>query len=325
MLETFKSHIVGFCLSVFIAGAALLLAAQFGAPASLLALFIGMVLSFTYQHNAFKTGIDCASNFILRVGVALLGFRIVFDDVLALGWQTAFMIVLGITLTIIFGIFLARMLGLSKEFGALTGGAVSICGASAAVAISAVLPDHKNKDRDLSLTIIGITAFSTLAMVVYPLIGAAFGFNTLDMAVFLGGSIHDVAQTAGAGYSVSTEVGDIAILTKMTRVAFLLPVVVGLMMLFKTSREAEYGALPVPKFLIMFVIFMVINSLAPIPQIFTDHIGTVARFALITAIAAVGLKTNIVDVLAVGPKPIILIAAQTLCMMGIILACVIYL
>ncbi len=316
---------VGFWLSVFIGAGAIALSAQFGAPASLLALFIGIALSRIYTCELFTPGIDWSARFILRLGVALLGFRIIFTDILALGWQSAFMIIAGITITITLGIFLSKALGLRREFGALTGGAVSICGASAAIAISAILPDHKNKTRDLSLCIIGITAFSTLAMVVYPLIGNALGFDTIDMGLFLGGSIHDVAQTAGAGYSVSTEVGDLAILTKMARVAMLLPVVIALMFFFQTRKHNAQTKIPVPKFLIAFITFVALNSLFPIPVIITDHIGSIARFALITAIAGVGLKTNIKDIIAVGPKPIILIGLQTLCMIGIILACVIYL
>ncbi len=344
MLQNFKSTAPGFALALIIGGIATILNKKIGIPTSLLALFAGIALSFLYNlpkpqlrlgdslpeayvasEHIFKKGINFSSKFVLRFGVAFLGFRIVLDDVLALGWNTALMVFLGITSTVIIGIIAAKLLGLRKEFGALTGGAVSICGASAAMAITSILPDHKNKDRDLSLTIIAVTAFSTTAMVLYPFIGNMLNLNPMDMSLFLGGSIHDVAQTAGAGYSISPEVGDLAILTKMIRVAFLLPVVIGLMFYFKTKDESHKPKVPVPVFLFVFIAFIILNSLLPIPESITHNIGLMSRQALITAIVAIGLKTNIRDVLAVGIKPIILITIQTITMLAVVLTCIAYL
>ena len=235
------------------------------------------------------------------------------------------MIILAIAITIIMGIFGARLLGLSKEFGALTGGAISICGASAAMAITSILPDHKDKDRNLSLAVVGITAISTLEMIAYPFAGPLLGLEGPEMGMFLGGTIHDVAQTAGAGYSVSEEVGKMAVLTKMVRVSFLLPVVIILMMVFKERATSKKAAVPVPFFLCAFFIFMVIASIAPLPEYFANAMGVISKTALTIAIAAIGLKTNIKDVLAVGPKPMILMGIQALCMAVIVLMCILYL
>lgn len=328
MFQSLQAISPGFILALILALLAMQVGAWSSLPVSLLALLIGIVLSALSGHPLLKGGINWASKIVLRAGVACLGFRIVFDDLLTLGWQGGVMVVLGIGLTIICGILLGNRLGLGKEFGVLTGSAVAICGASAAMAVSAILPDHKNKERNTSLTIMGITAFSTTAMTVYPLLGYALGLEWEQMAMFLGGSIHDVAQTAGAGYSVSQEVGDLAILTKMIRVACLVPVVLLLALYFKPEQEADQprkGVIQLPLFLIAFVIFMTLNSMLEIPPIITESATQFSRYALVTAIVAIGLKTSVRDILTVGIKPVVLIAVETVLMALVVLGCILYL
>src|SRR5205085_6129218 len=136
--------------------------------------------------------------------------RITIAEVAALGWTTVALVIVSVSLTILAGILLARAMKLGSAFGTLTGGAVAICGASAALAIASILPKHRNAERDASFTVIGVTALSTLAMIVYPLLVSLLALNHHDAGAFLGATIHDVAQVVGAGYSVSAETGDTA-------------------------------------------------------------------------------------------------------------------
>ena len=172
-----------------------------------------------------KPGVDFAARRILRFGVALLGARITVEQIGGLGWYNGALIAAGVVVTIVVGWALARTLGLSRRIGILTGGATAICGASAAIAIAAVLPRSETSERELVFTIAGVTALSTIAMILYPVIVGWAGLDPHQAGIFLGATIHDVAQVVGAGYSISPEVGDYAVLTKMLRVAFLLPVV----------------------------------------------------------------------------------------------------
>ena len=296
-------------------------------PSTLLALFGGITLSFLYRkHSAFiAQGVNWSSGFILRLGIALLGLRLVCGDVMSLGWGVLAMIVVAIGSVFLLGVIGARLLGLRTEFGALSGGAIAICGASAAMALHSVLPKHKNSDRDLSLVIVGITACSTIEMVLYPLLGQVIGLNTTQMGLFLGGVIHDVAQTAGGGFAVSVEVGEMAVLTKMIRVSFLLPIVLMVALLFKTKMSSAKTRFPLPIFLIMFFVLMLGNSLLPLPVMLTDIAAMISKTALITAMAAIGLKTNMRDLFSLGVKPVSLIAVQAMAMAGLILAFVLYL
>jgi uncharacterized integral membrane protein (TIGR00698 family) len=305
----------GISIAIITGLAALFLSEHYGAPAMLFALLLGIAMSFLYQESPCKEGIEFTSSFVLRVGVALLGLRLAFTDLIGLGWETIAILAAAIGSTILFGIFVAKKLGLSKSFGSLTGGSVAICGASAAMAITAVLPDHKNKERDTLLTVIGVTSLSTIAMVVYPLIATYLGLDETQSGLFLGGTIHDVAQVVGAGYSISETTGDISTLVKLVRVSMLMPVVLIMLIVIKRFNDADNSkakAASVPNFLIAFIILMIINSCFDIPQSITEPAISFSRFALITAIAAIGMKSNFAKLSCVGFKPILLMLVETI-------------
>lgn len=298
--------------------AALFLSEHYNAPAMLFALLLGMAVSFLYQNDTpCACGIDFTASTLLRAGVVLLGLRIALGDLAVLGWQTALMLAGAIFTTIVLGVGLAKILGLQKRFGALTGGSVAICGASAALAISTILPKGENHERDTLLTVIGVTAMSTIAMVLYPIIAGQIGMTDTEAGIFLGGTIHDVAQVVGAGYSVSESAGDIATLTKLVRVAMLMPVVLIMMLVikrfYKTNTQAEGGEVPkMPLFLIGFIALMLLNSFVTLPEFVIEAGTQVSRFFLVVSITAIGMKSNLGKLAEVGVLPIVMIVVETL-------------
>ncbi|MFZ8199517.1 YeiH family protein [Alteromonas portus] len=298
--------------------AALFLSEHYNAPAMLFALLLGMAVSFLYQNDTpCACGIDFTASTLLRAGVVLLGLRIALGDLAVLGWQTALMLAGAIFTTIVLGVGLAKALGLQKRFGALTGGSVAICGASAALAISTILPKGENHERDTLLTVIGVTAMSTIAMVLYPIIAGQLGMTDTEAGIFLGGTIHDVAQVVGAGYSVSESAGDMATLTKLVRVAMLMPVVLIMMLVikrfYKASTQAEGGEVPkMPLFLIGFIALMLLNSFVSLPEFVIEAGTQVSRFFLVVSITAIGMKSNLGKLAEVGMLPIVMIVVETL-------------
>ncbi len=322
MHENFKTLFPGVAISMTVGFAASFLSQHYGAPAMLFALLLGMALNFLGEDDKCTIGIVVSSKTVLRLGVALLGFRIAFQDVTALGINTVLLLIVAVASTIGIGIVLARAFGLKHRFGALTGGAVAICGASAALAISAAMPKTDDKPRDTAFAVIGVTTLSTLAMIIYPIITNALDLSDRDAGIFLGATIHDVAQVVGAGYSISTEAGDIATLTKLIRVSFLLPVVMCILFAFRLSgTKSNTGAKAplLPSFLVAFIVFVAINSIITIPVGVTDAINGFSRFCLITAIAAIGLKTNLRSLAEVGMKPVFLMVAQTLWLAALVI------
>ena len=210
----------------------------------------------------------------LRFGVALLGLRFSIGEVAVLGWPAVSAVCAAVFLTLGFGIVWSRVLGCDRELGLLTGGAVGICGASAAMAISAVLPESEAKQRQTLFTVIGVTAFSTAAMIFYPIVGDVLGFTATDMGFFIGATIHDVAQVVGAGYSVSPESGDLATFVKLLRVAMLVPVVMAIAFLCRVSSPSlsadQPSRPPFPMFLLGFIALFLMNNMVALPATVTD-------------------------------------------------------
>jgi uncharacterized integral membrane protein (TIGR00698 family) len=221
-----------------VGAASAFLSEHYGAPVMLFALLLGMAMNFLSADGACRPGIEFSARQLLRIGIALLGLRITASQVVALGWGPVGMVVFSVVVTILASMAAARLVGFKTSFGVLTGGATAICGASAALALSAALPAHPLKDRATLFTVIGVSALSTLAMVLYPMITNALGMPAQQAGMFLGATIHDVAQVVGAGYSLSTQAGDTATLVKLMRVAMLLPVILAATLLTRGAGAA---------------------------------------------------------------------------------------
>ena len=300
----------GLLLAVTIALCAGFLSDHYGAPVMLFALLIGMAFNFLADDPRCKEGIDFASRNLLRIGVALLGFRLSLGDVAEAGWEPVALIVGLVVLTIASGAVLAPLLSRRTGLGLLTGGAVGICGASAALAIAAVMPKRPELDRDTLFTVVAVTTLSTVAMVLYPLVFSWLGFDDAQAGFLIGATIHDVAQVVGAGYSISDEAGDVATLTKLQRV-LLLPVVIvafGLIM----RGKGEGGGVGLQPFVVAFIVFMLINSAGFVPASIVVLLVESSRWLLIVAIAALGVKTALGAMFGLGGPHIVLVVVQTL-------------
>lgn len=251
-----------------IAAASTFLAEHYHTPVMLFALLIGIAMNFLADQSACAPGIAFSARTVLRWGVALLGLRITAGDIAALGWQPAVGVVVSVGLTIGLSVVAARLMGFRGAFGVLSGGATAICGGSAALALAAAMPAHPLKNRALSFTMIGISMLSNIALIVYPVIARMLDLNATQAGIFLGGTIHEVAQAVGAGYSMSAPVGDTATVVKLMRVVMLLPVI-ALTVLFMSSRgehtDAERPPL-LPGFIIVFAALVLVNSMGWIPQ-----------------------------------------------------------
>ncbi|HEX4240519.1 MAG TPA: putative sulfate exporter family transporter [Steroidobacteraceae bacterium] len=305
----------GLASTLIVALAATYLSDHYHAPPVIFALLLGMALNQLSGEARYAPGINVSARTLLRISVALLGLRITFGQVSALGWSTAAMVAVIVPLTIGFGWMTARMMKLDGRFGVLSGGAVGICGASAAMAIAVAWP-RRDSERDTVVVIACITTYSTIAMVLYPALVSHLHLDPLQTGRFLGGSIHDVAQVVAAGYASSPQAGDAATIVKLMRVTMLLPVVLVISMLAARRREpAETLGKKVPLlpwFLTVFVVLALLHGFSLVAQPIVTVLTELSKWLLVTSVAALGMKTSLRDMMAVGKSSIALIAVETL-------------
>ncbi len=311
-IDMARDAMPGLLLSATIALAVRFVSDRLGGPAMLYALLFGMAFNFLCEDERFARGIRIASRYVLRVGVALLGLRITTGDVMELGWEALAIIVAGVAATILVGTLIGRIGGLKGDQSVLSAGAVAICGASAALAIASVLPTHKDHERNTILTVAGVTALSTVAMVLYPVLVTFLHYDDATAGLFLGATIHDVAQVVGAGYIISDQAGEISTLVKLIRVACLVPVVLAVSLIMHRRRLPDAGSEPLlPWFLVVFVALVVVNSLGWVPAQAETLLTPVSSWCLLTAVAGLGVKTSLKAIVDVGPAPIGVMIAQT--------------
>ncbi|MBV8501347.1 MAG: putative sulfate exporter family transporter [Paucibacter sp.] len=311
-----RSFFPGLMACGVVAAAATFLSEHYGAPVMLFALLLGMAMNFLSVDGVCAPGIAFTARELLRLGVALLGLRITIAQVEALGWGPVGIVILSVVVTITVSMVVARLMGFQSIFGLLTGGATAICGASAALALSAALPAHPLKERATLFTVIGVSALSTFAMIVYPMIARTLGLDPQGAGIFLGGTIHDVAQVVGAGYSLSKEAGDVATLVKLMRVAMLLPVIVFAAMLTRARSNGAVaeGERPplLPWFAVGFAVLVAINSTGWLPQAVQAGGSKLSSWFLVAAISGIGMKTQLKDLVTVGLKPVLLMFGETI-------------
>lgn len=324
MAERAKILFPGVAVSLLVALAAQFVAEHYSAPAMLMALLFGIALNFLNEPGPTAEGIGFTARSVLRFGVAILGARISVELFLSLGWAMIGVLIAAVGATILFGVALARVIGQGPRFAILTAGSVAICGASAAMAIAAILPKDERSERNLLFTVIGVTLLSTVAMILYPIFTNAMGFDDRTAGIFIGATVHDVAQVVGAGFSISDEAGETSTLVKLIRVSLLAPVVVLVTLWWRGSEEPADGKRPpiVPAFVLGFLALAALNSAGFIPAPVAALLAKVSSWSLLAAIAAVGMKTDLRNVLQVGRGAIALIVLETLFLAAVILGAI---
>ncbi len=309
--KAFEALGPGVLIAFTVAAASMFISEHYNVPVMLMALLLGMAFNFLSEDNRCAAGIQFTSSRLLKIGVACLGVRVTFDQIMSVGAVPLISIPLFIVLTIALGALLARLMDRPIGFGFLTGGAVAICGASAALALSAVLPKTEVSQRNTLFTVIAVTTLSTLAMIAYPIIFTNLGFSDVQSGILIGATIHDVAQVVGAGYAISDEAGNVATYVKMMRVA-MLPVVIIAFSLYLRRGTDETAKAPMPWFAISFGIVLLINSLGILPGFAVEAIRALSQWLLVAAIAALGMRTSMKAMLSLGGKHIGMVVLETL-------------
>lgn len=284
-------------------------------PAVVAALLSGIGASWLATSWCMRPGASFCARAGLRFAVALLGVNLSFAHVAGLGWATILLALGAVAVTLTLGTWVGMAFGLTPERAILSAGAVGICGASAAMAIAAVLPRQPQREAETLFTVAAVTALSTAAMLLYPMIIASLSLGDLRAGAFFGSSIHDIAQVAGAGALLSPEAAAAATATKLVRVACLAPVAAAIAIWIRSRnrehRETSKAPL-LPPFLIAFVATTVAANSGLLPRQLIALLGGVSYFALLAATAALGLQTSFHGLATGGWRPAAAVVSQTL-------------
>jgi uncharacterized integral membrane protein (TIGR00698 family) len=285
-----------------------------GLNAMMIAFVLGIALvSLVGMPDNAVGGVQFASKGLLRSGVALLGLQLTVHELISLGLPVLLLVLTIATATFLFTIGLGKLIAVDRKLAELLAAGTAICGAAAIVATNAVT---KAEDRDVGYAITCISLFGTVSMIVFPLLAEPLHFSSQSYGIWVGTSVHEVAQVIAASVQFDQISEEVAITVKLARVALLAPLIlalglVGLRTGLVRRREPTVRPTLLPWFLVAFIVLACINSVVPHPQGLNVAVNKVTGFILTVSLAAIGLGTKLSDIRSRGLRPIVLCAAAS--------------
>lgn len=270
----------------------------------ILAIIVGVVFSNTVGSPAHaKLGILFCQKTLLRLAIVLLGFQLTWTQIASIG-ITGFVIVGSLLITtIVITFMLGRFLGVDPRLTQLIAAGTSICGASAIVATNAIT---RADDEDVAYAVAAITLFGTIAMFLFPFLAPVLGLDSRAFGLWVGASVHEVAQVIGASFQHSDLAGEIGTVAKLVRVAMLAPVVIVLGMMLRTGKESGAVKPPTPWFVLGFLAAVSVNSFVTPPADVRILLGLTTTALLTMGLAAMGLQTSVLAIQSRGVRPLLL-------------------
>ena len=302
----------GLAITGVAALAAAYLAEHYGAPIMLMGLLIGLAFNFANADVRLHPGLGFASKTLLRWGIVLVGLQVTFGQIWSLGLPAFGAILAMVALVTLTGTTASKWIGRGAAFGTLAGGAVAICGASAALALASVLGEKRASQAQLTLVLVAVSAASALAMSLYPALAHAMHLTDQQAGFLMGASIHDVAQALGAGYSYSPTAGATATVVKLTRVALLAPALAVVAFAYPAEEGAVRSKIGVPWFVLGFLGMCALHSLVQLPHVALDAAKPTATALLLLAVTATGIRSPMNLLLEQGWRASLPVVAATI-------------
>jgi uncharacterized integral membrane protein (TIGR00698 family) len=267
---------------------------------------LGIAAATFKRPASFEPGIKFTGKKILQYSIILLGFEMNLFHVMAVGSQSLYVMIF--TLLTAFGVAysVGKLLKLDKDITILIGAGTAICGGSA---IAAVAPVICAKDQDVAFSISTIFLFNIIAVFIFPAIGHFLNLSDTGFGMWAGTAINDTSSVVAAGYSYSTAAGNYATIVKLTRALMIVPIC--LLFAFNTAQnQKKTGTFSLTKifpwFILWFVVASIINTSGLLSTEITSTLGNMGKFAIILAMSAIGLNTNLKSLIQNGLKPITL-------------------
>lgn len=275
-----------------------------GTIAILLGILLGNLL---FNQSIWQKGTKFSEKTLLELSIVLLGTTVTFQTIAQIGLSGVLFIICQMTVTITAAIFIGKKLKFNQTMSLLMAGGNAVCGSSA---IGAIAPEIGAEDKEKGQIITLVNLLGTVMMLSLPLIGGAiFSSDTMAKSALIGGTLQSVGQVIASANMVSSDVVEIATLFKILRIMFLVVVVFAFGKIansnnknVSTSQTTKQKKLPLPWYIIGFIICCVLNSLLHFPTILSQTTHTISGWFEITALAAIGLRINAREFLKEGPR-----------------------
>jgi uncharacterized integral membrane protein (TIGR00698 family) len=247
-------------------------------------------------------GISLSSSKLLEWSVVLLAFSIDYKAIGAIGAKDFAVIIIVVLVVLVATYYLSKVLSCPGKTSWLIGIGTAICGSSA---IAALAPKIKANKEDVAISLASVNLLGSLAMVLLPFVFEFYPLLEKEMAFLIGASLHSVGNVAGAGFSVSEEVGQLALVYKMARVALLSPALLFMVWLDSRKSNEQKFRFQLPWYLIVFIAVSILVSFFPLPALLLKGSETIGKFILTIAMAAIGLKVDVFRLLKAGQRGLV--------------------
>lgn len=310
------------CAAFYIGGA------DFFRQLSFSPMIIGIILGMLYANSlrnhlpeTWVPGIQFCSKKLLRLGIILYGFRLTFQDVVAVGAAGIVIDCIIVAVTIIGGVYIGKALKMDSDIALLTSVGSGICGAAAVLGAESTIRTQAYKT---AVAVATVVIFGTISMFLYPIAyrTGMLGLTPEQMGIFSGSTLHEVAHAVGAGNAMGDDIAKVAIIVKMIRVMLLVPVlfILGYWVALKAAKKGgakgEKGKIAVPWFALGFLAVIGFNSFNLLPAPVVDVINYIDTFLLTMAMVALGAETSIDKFKKAGAKPFVLAFILDLWLIG---------
>ncbi|MBE9109152.1 YeiH family putative sulfate export transporter [Nodosilinea sp. LEGE 07298] len=301
------SILPGLLLTILMAGIAIGLGRIIGLE-TLNPLLIAVLLGIGWRQwgtvpVTYRPGIKFAMKRVLRLAVILLGLRLSWAGVMAVGPWGLGMVTIGTLSTFYLTCWLGQRLGVNPRLTQLIAAGTSICGASAVVATNTVV---EGSEEDMTYAIATITGFGTLAMLTYPLLGSLLQLSPQAFGLWCGASVHEVAQVLATAFQKGDISGELATVTKLSRVLLVVPIMVSLGWQTSRANRQNQTTIPMPWFVIFFGLLVIVNSFNLVAEPLKAMVLSGNQWLLCMSLVAMGLETNVSNLTQLGIKPIYL-------------------
>jgi len=269
-----------------------------GIGTALLALVVGIIVrQFILKFTPYLPGVVFTEKYILETSIILLGFGLELTRVKMLGAETAIIVTMSFVVLLAAALIFKKLFKEKGKLFWLLGAGSAICG-SAAIGATAPLVKAKEEETGISLAVINFLGLT--GMIILPLLAGTMGWEAREISILLGGILQSMGHVVGAAYAMGDDIGQLAVVVKMARIAFLFPFLVIVYFIFKKGKQTTRTKFPI--FILFFALAVIISQINWVPNSITASLAKIGEILLNFAMAAIGLKINILKLIQISGK-----------------------